>query len=220
VPEFDAVVLAGGRSKRMAGTDKPALLVGGIPMLVRVAQAVASTDAGPGGLIVVGPRRAGAVASGLAAAAAGLERGLITVSESPAGGGPVAGLRCGLAEVRAPWLLLLAADLPFLTGPWLTWLLHRARAAGRTGAVPADRDGRAQWLASCWQAGPLREAVAAYGGDRLSEVLRPLRPAMLAAGSVTGSAEDDAARQVPWLDCDTPAQLGAARALATDGNGE
>ncbi len=126
------------------------------------------------------------------------------VREEPAGGGPVPALRSGLAEVTAPWLVLLAADLPFLRARQLTELLSRAVAAGRAGALLADRDGRPQWLAGCWQADVLRAALGGYRGGSLHGLLAPLDPALMPA---TG----DDAGPAPWLDCDTPDELTAAR---------
>src|SRR5580704_3721264 len=61
--EFDTVILAGGGASRMAGADKPALLIGSTPMVVSVAQAAAA--AGTAQIIVVGPQRPGAVRTGL-----------------------------------------------------------------------------------------------------------------------------------------------------------
>ena len=81
--DFDTVILAGGSAARMAGADKPALAVGGTPMLVSVAQAAAA--AGTQQLIVVGPRRPGAVQAGLETVAAELPGRLTCVREYPPG---------------------------------------------------------------------------------------------------------------------------------------
>ena len=186
----------------MAGADKPALLVGNDPMVVSVARAAAV--AGAGRIVIAGPRREGPVQGALAAVAAGARASLRFVREDPPGGGPVAALRCGLAEVTAPWLVLLAADLPFLRGRQLTELLGRALAAGRAGAVLADAHGRPQWLAGGWQAGLLRAALGGYAGSSLHGLLAPLDPVLVpATGHGAGTA--------PWLDCDSPADLAAAR---------
>jgi molybdenum cofactor guanylyltransferase len=207
-PEFDAVILAGGRATRMGGADKPALLVGTEPMVVSVARAAVS--AGAGRLIVVGPRRDGPVQEALAAVAVGAagptgaSAGLRMVREEPPGGGPVAALRAGLAEVTAPWLVLLAADLPFLRGRQLTELLRLALATRRTGALAADADGKPQWLSGGWQTGVLRAALDSYDGNSLHGLLAPLDPALMRA---TG----DGSGPAPWLDCDTPDELAAAR---------
>jgi molybdenum cofactor guanylyltransferase len=219
-PEFDAVVLAGGRAHRMGGADKPSLIVGGTPLLVLVAQAAAA--AGAARLIVVGPSRLGVVAASLATLAAGRPGWLAWVHEDPPGRGPVAGLRRGLAEVSAPWLAVLAADLPFLTGAHLTTLLTAERPEPTAGVVLTDPEGRPQWLASCWRTSSLRSALAAYEGDSLHGLLVPLSPA-LARPDTPGGAITSGAAMPPWLDCDTPDDLAAARrawlASAADSGG-
>ncbi len=203
VPDFDTVVLAGGVAARMNGADKPGLDVGGDPMLVLVARAAAA--AGTGKLIVVGPERGGAVGRGLAEVASSLPRGLITVREAPPAAGPVSALRRGLEMVSAPWLALLAADLPFLTGRWVSALLDLAVGSGQPGAMLADDGGRPQWLAGCWRTSQLRSAAAGSSGDSLRGLLRPLRAALLSA------AVDI---RPPWQDCDSPAELARARSAA------
>ena len=59
---FDAVILAGGQAQRLAGSDKPGVLVGGRTLAAAVVAAAANAAA----VIVVGPRRPGlrAAASG------------------------------------------------------------------------------------------------------------------------------------------------------------
>jgi len=193
------VILAGGQARRLGGADKPGLVVDGQPLVVRVAGAAVA--AGARRLIVVGPPRAGAVAAGLARAGAELR----IVREDPPGGGPVPALTRGLAEVAAPWVAVLAADLPFLTGAVIRALL----AAGR-GAVLADDGGRPQWLAGVWPAAALRTAVDRYRGSSLGGLFGPLEPVLVSPGSYPAGPE--ALR--PWADCDTPADLAAARAAA------
>ncbi|MFB4302821.1 molybdenum cofactor guanylyltransferase [Actinomadura sp. NTSP31] len=183
---FDAVLLAGGRARRLGGADKPAAPVGGRTLIEWVAAAVS----GASRTIVVGPPR-------------DVLPDAIRVREDPPGSGPVPALRAGLAEVRAPWVALLAADLPFLRPAHIAALLD---AAGeRAGAVLVDDDGREQWLAGCWRTGRLRDALAAYTGASLRGVLGPLDPAavVLPAGD-----------RPPWYDCDTPDDLARADGLA------
>lgn len=200
-------------------------------MLVRVARAAVA--AGTRHLIIVGPERGGAVAAGLAEVGAGPPVGLTTVHEDPPGGGPVPALRCGLAVVTAPWVALLAADLPFLTGQWLTALRTVAVSGGRAGAMLTDDNDRPQWLVGCWQTGRLAQALTDYHGDSLGGLLRPLqaatlqaatlRAAALRAGTGRGDGPADAVadgpdtqialtERPPWQDCDSPADLAAARA--------
>lgn len=182
---FDAVILAGGAAHRLGGIDKPGTVVHGRTLIGWVAAAAA----GAGRLIVVGPARPELP-------------GAVTVREQPVGSGPVPALRAGLAEVRAPWLALLAADLPYLRPPHLSGLLTAAATADAAGAVLADESGRQQWLAGVWRAGTLRAALAAYQGTSLRGLLTPLLPVLVRPGP-TGTP--------PWFDCDTPADLERAR---------
>jgi molybdopterin-guanine dinucleotide biosynthesis protein A len=204
---YDACVLAGGRASRLGGQDKPALQVSGRPLIESVAAAVA--DAGR--LIVVGPDRPGLPHA-------------IFRREDPPGGGPVPALRAGLPEVDAPWVALLAADLPFLTAEHVSALLAAAggdmtedAAAGsdmtdgdmtggeavdgeaRAGAVLIDDGGREQWLAGVWRTEVLTRALAGYEGRSLHGLLAPLSPVKL---HLTGE---------PWFDCDTVDDLQRAR---------
>ena len=84
--------------------------------------------------------------------------------EDPPGGGPVAALRCGLAEVSAPDVVLLAADLPFLRPVHVTRLLAALAGPATRGAALLDTSGRPQWLASCWPAAVLRAALERLPG--------------------------------------------------------
>ncbi|TMQ84432.1 molybdenum cofactor guanylyltransferase [Actinomadura soli] len=181
---FDAVLLAGGRARRF-GADKPAAPLGGRTLLEWAAAAVS----GASRLIVVGPRR-------------DVLPGAVVVREDPPGAGPVPALRAGLAEVRSPWLVLLAADLPFLRPGHVARLLD---AAGeRPGAVLLDDGHREQWLAGCWRAAALRDALSGYTGASLRGLLGPLGPALVALPAGTRPA---------WYDCDTPEDLAAAEHL-------
>ncbi|MER6178296.1 molybdenum cofactor guanylyltransferase [Streptosporangium sp. NPDC001681] len=188
----DACVLAGGLARRLGGRDKPALHVSGRPLVESVAAAVP----GAGRLVIVGPPRPGLP-------------GAIFRREDPPGGGPVPALRAGLAEVTAPWVVLLAADLPFLTAEHVSALLDAAGAGtvayaegARAGAVLVDDGGREQWLAGVWHTTSLRRALARYEGRSLHGLLAPLDPVTL---HLAGR---------PWFDCDTMDDLQRARAQA------
>ena len=182
------IVLAGGGARRLGGRDKPGLVRGERTLLRSVIDAGAEAGAQP--VVVVGPRRAGV-------------EGVVFVSEEPPGAGPVPALRRGLAEVAAPWVVVLAADLPFLRQAHVGALL-RAAASGGAGAVLADDAGRPQWLAGCWRTAALRAALDGYAGDSLRGLLGPLEPAMLRLDPAPGEPP-------PWLDCDTPEDLERAR---------
>lgn len=196
-----AVVLAGGAGRRLGGLDKSSLMVGGRSLLVAVVSAAFA--AGVSRVVVVGPERADVAGAGVAGAGAGV--GVCFTSEEPPGSGPVPALRAGLELVREPWVLLLAGDLPFLNGMVLSRLAKLAESAG--GAVLVDDERRAQWLTSCWGMAGLRAALAVYAGNSLRRVLSGLPYVEVAAGP-TGAPPC-------WLDCDTPEDLAAARALAS-----
>jgi molybdopterin-guanine dinucleotide biosynthesis protein A len=203
-PEFDAVILAGGRGARLGGADKPGLVVGAATMAATVA--AAAVAAGARRVILVGPDRPDVAA---------VTGRLVMAREDPPGAGPVPALRAGLAQAAAPWVAVLAADLPFLTADRLRALLAAAAASAdaddsaddSAGAVVADAAGTEQWLAGCWRTGRLAAALAGYQGRSLHGLLRPLRPAVMA-----DPGPGPAGRPSPWLDCDTPAELAAARA--------
>jgi len=196
-----ALVLAGGRARRLGGADKPGIAIAGRPMVTAVA--VAAAGAGAGQLVVVGPPRPG-LAGDLAAQ--GYLVAVECTTEQPPGAGPVPALRAGLQLVAAPWLFLLAADLPFLRDSHLRALLTAARGQRASGAMLVDDRGRPQWLASCWRTADLT-ALTGYQGSSLGGLLGPLRPVEVTV------APDQAP---PWLDCDTPQDVAAARALGTD----
>lgn len=187
---FDAVVLAGGASRRMGGGDKTALAVDGVSLLDRALLAAAQARE----TIVVGAARPAAVP-------------VRWTREEPAGGGPAAALACGLRLVASPTVVVLAGDLPFVTRETVSRLLAAADPAG---AVMVDDAGRVQWLLSCWPADLLRGALAGeQAGRSLREQLRELTPARL----------EPSGGRPEWFDCDDPADLVAAKELMDESAG-
>lgn len=192
---YAAIVLAGGRARRLGGADKPGLPVAGRPLLHRVLDAV--PDAYP--RIVVGPPRE-------------LPGGVLGTREQPPGGGPVAALAAGLALLDATQrhparrerpatgkvgrVAVLAGDLPFLTPEAVRALLA---AATRDVALYTDGE-RRQLLCAVWRLAPLRRRLAALG-DPAGAALRQL----YAGATVTELTSDDT--PPPWYDADTPADL-------------
>jgi molybdenum cofactor guanylyltransferase len=157
----------------------------------------AAAGAGAGHLVLVGPG-----GPDLATALPGDPHVEFT-TERPPGAGPVPALRAGFALITEPWLLLLAADLPFLRDSHLRELVAAAERS-HAGALLVDDAGRPQWLLSCWRTDRLRTALTGYEGSSLGGLLGPLRAAEVALAA--GNAP-------PWLDCDTPEDVAAARAL-------
>ncbi|MFE5740356.1 NTP transferase domain-containing protein [Streptomyces celluloflavus] len=81
--------------------------VGGMSLLDRALQACG----GAGRTMVVGPHRA-------------TVRPVHHVQESPVRGGPPAALAAGVSRVRAPFVVVLAAGLPFVSLPTLVARWH------------------------------------------------------------------------------------------------
>lgn len=182
-PSFDAIVLAGGRARRLGGAAKPQLTVGGRSLLDAVVAAV--VDAGR--TVVVGPEQP-------------VARPVLWRREEPAGGGPVAAIAAGLPATSAAVVVVLAADLPQIA-PAVPHLLAALPAAGV--AVLSDVDGRANYLAAAWRRESLQQALAAVG--RLDGA-----PMRVLVGAVPVVAVPDAGG---WgRDCDTWDELARARA--------
>ncbi|MEU5009230.1 NTP transferase domain-containing protein [Streptomyces sp. NPDC021749] len=188
--DHDAIVLAGGAARRFGGADKPALSVGGRPLLDRVL--AACPDAARA--VVVGPARPTA-------------RAVLHTREDPPGGGPLAALDAGLRHTTAPTVLVLSADLPFLTAATVRGLLAAA-AAPADGALLQDASGRDQPLVAAYRAEPLRRALARIRGEHGTPAGLPLRA--LLAGLTLVRVPDPTA--TASFDCDTWEDLGAARA--------
>ncbi|MGY1842522.1 molybdenum cofactor guanylyltransferase [Modestobacter sp. SYSU DS0875] len=190
LPPYAAVVLAGGRAARLGGQPKPQLDVGGRTMLDAVLAAVA--DARP--RVVVGPPQ-------------DVPAGAVLVREEPPGGGPVPALGAGLAALPGgvDVVAVLAGDLPFVTPQLVAEL--RDRLTG-DGVLVVDETGREQLLLGLWRTAALRTAlVGARPHAPLRSVLGPLTAVRHRPSVPPGSPP-------PWTDCDTPAELAAARAAA------
>ncbi len=194
--EYDAVLLAGGRATRLGGRPKPALRVGGVRLLDRVLAAVA----GAGRRIVVGPAQRPAVSGPVVAVP------YTVTCEDPPGGGPVAAIAAGLEQVVAPVVVVLAADLPFLTPATVDGLLAELARGGDV-AVLLDAAGRDQLLVAAWHTAALRDRLTGLGepaGQPVRRLLDGIEVARVASRAVAGQPP-------PWLDCDTEADLRRAR---------
>lgn len=125
--ELAAVILTGGTSSRMGGTDKSALAYAGRSLLERALAAVADARE----TVVVGPAQE-------------TTRPVTFVREDPPLGGPAAGLLAGVDALSgaATLVVVLAVDMP-LVGPETVRRLAAA-AAGRDGAFLAGPGGRRQ----------------------------------------------------------------------------
>ncbi|MTJ65690.1 NTP transferase domain-containing protein [Nocardia seriolae] len=193
VTTVDAIVLAGGKASRMGGVDKPAIMVGGQSMLDAALTAVADCAR----TVVVGPHRPE------------LPPEILQAQEIPAGAGPVAAIAAGLGalagcEFPAGLIVVLAADMPFLTAAAVDELLSHARESGSDAVFAADASGRPQYLVGVWRRATLTAALKNLDSlvNRPMKALVPVDTAMVTLPGVE--------------DCDTPedvrrARTGAAR---------
>jgi molybdopterin-guanine dinucleotide biosynthesis protein A len=108
------------------GRDKALLELGGAPLIVRTARLVESV-AGPA--IVVGD------------SAAFRSLGLRTLADDWPGEGPLGGIATALRAATAPWSLVVACDLPYLTKPWLEYAVARALASQADAVIPMNVSG-------------------------------------------------------------------------------
>lgn len=181
--EVSAVVLSGGRSRRM-GTDKGGVRVHGRTLLERAVDALAGRV-----------RTAIVVAPPCQLAPRPDWPTVQFTLEDPPFGGPVAGIAAGLQLVETREVMVLPVDLA-----------NPAAVVVRLGEIPPDHDGVAlrdpmgwtQYLAARYRIDALRERLAQLSESRDISVRRfaaPLRMSLVQAESSTTA------------DMDSPAQL-------------
>lgn len=156
-PAHDAVILVGGAGSRLGGVDKAAVDLEGQPLVA--ASLAAARDAQH--LVVVG------------STSAPLPEGALVTHEEPPGSGPAAAFVHGLRQIEdpAPWVLLLACDVPGAPSavPALFDALTDADGTGTAdgageelaadGAVLTDPDGRLQWVIGLYRSAAVRDAA-------------------------------------------------------------
>lgn len=188
---FDAIVLAGGRARRLGGASKPDVEVGGVALLDHALTAVA----GASQVVVVGPPQVA-------------RPGVATVLEDPPDGGPVAGLAAGLDALPAggaDLVVVLACDVPG-AGPVLPALLAAA-AATVDGARMVGTDGRPQHLVAVYRRASLRAAL-----DRLPAVHGAAMHRLVEGLRLVDVADDEGAT----VDADTWADVQRLDAALSD----
>jgi len=118
-------ILAGGESSRM-GRDKALLEIGGVPLLVRTARLVESVVGTPA---VIGNTDAYRPLD------------LRLIGDDWPGAGPLGAIATALRASSAPWSLVVACDLPYLTKEWLKYLAARALASSADAVLPMNARG-------------------------------------------------------------------------------
>jgi molybdopterin-guanine dinucleotide biosynthesis protein A len=113
----------GGQARRFAGRDKSTMMVGGRPIVERQLAALRSvTD----DLMLVGSREPG-------------PPGVRAVADRVPNQGPLAGLDAALGAARDEVLVLVACDMPFVTGLLFAHML--TRIDGADAVVPRTERG-------------------------------------------------------------------------------
>ncbi|ASK65231.1 amidohydrolase [Brachybacterium avium] len=147
-----AIILAGGASSRLGGTDKTRLPIAGASALERVLRA-----APVGRRIVVGP-------SGEDGDVLAERHGARFVLEDPPRSGPLAALERGVAEFSEgadeATVLVLGGDMPMLRPETLAALAAASAESSSVAALEAE-DGHLQFLGAAWPLGRLRAALTA-----------------------------------------------------------
>jgi molybdopterin-guanine dinucleotide biosynthesis protein A len=182
---FDAIVLAGGASRRFGGVDKAMMRVGEVTLLQRAVDAVADAAI----TVVAGPRRH-------------LGSHVVWVQEHPPGAGPAHALAAAIASVSAKVVVVLACDLPFASR---TVVRRLVEAIGNSdGAVLRDELLRTQPLFAAYRTDALRRRLTAVAspGSSMREV-------------VSGIEVELVADAIAAFDCDTPDDLDTARTALT-----
>ena len=124
-----AAILAGGRATRLHGADKGGLLVGGRTIRDRQIEALSGLV---DDIVLIG----GPAADPRADSWPGDRAGLAHVPDLLAGRGPLGGIQTALHHAGdAACTLIVACDLPFLSRPFLAFLLDRALDDGAADIV-------------------------------------------------------------------------------------
>jgi molybdopterin-guanine dinucleotide biosynthesis protein A len=159
-PQVGGFVLAGGKSSRM-GLDKALLQIDGVSLVARAVSLLQSVTGEP--KIVASPT----VYSSL---------GLPLVADDWPGCGPLGGIATVLRASDSAWNLIIACDLPYLTKPWLDFLIELALKSNADAVVPRSERGVEPLCAMYHKNAEHRIRAAVEGGVRkVTDALASLR---------------------------------------------
>ncbi|MGF2950031.1 molybdenum cofactor guanylyltransferase [Microbacterium alcoholitolerans] len=191
-----AILLVGGRSRRMGGGLKPLIEFGGRTLFARSVTAMSDARCAP--IIAAGPVLD--------------ERAPVRwVREDPPFSGPVAGIAAAM-RMLAPgenpkWMLILAGDLPHVhpvVARLTAAVASDASAPDASDAIVFRAGGHPQWLAGIYRTDALRSALADLGSGAADASCR----ALLGGLEIAWLTDHDGIT----ADIDTPADLARARA--------
>lgn len=174
--QIASFVLAGGESSRM-GRDKSVMGLNGVPLVVGAVRLAGSIA--PGAAVIGAPERL-----------AGL--GLTVIPDDYPGVGPLGGIATALRATGAPWNLILACDLPYLTEPWLDYLVQRA-VVSRLDVVLPMNDRGAEPLCAMYhkRCEPRIRAAIERGTRKVTDGLSGLRIETIAPAEWKAFDSDD-----------------------------
>ena len=153
-------ILAGGVSSRMK-RDKALLEIGGAPLLIRTARLLESVANAPA---VVGDP------------AAYESFAFPVIADDWPGAGPLGGIATALRVSNASWNLVVACDLPYLTGDWLHFLVARAVASPADAVLPLNAKGAEPLCAMYHKRGePAIRAALESGIRKVTDGLQNIR---------------------------------------------
>lgn len=155
-PPIDAIILAGGNSRRMGTKDKLQCEISGSSLLDR---AIAVTISAVSGRVIVA-RGQGATAR--------VDGRIHWVADAPTIRGPVAGVLAALDQLQAPLVLVIAADMPLLSAAGLKALGRPLiTSAANSVCVATDDSGHRQVMATVWRTPDLQAACDRLASDHL-----------------------------------------------------
>jgi molybdopterin-guanine dinucleotide biosynthesis protein A len=129
VSRVSALILAGGKATRMGGVAKHELVVDGETIFARQVK-------------VLAPRVSEILVSSPSDIA-----GYRTVRDAVPDVGPLAGIAAGLAACTTEWMLVVAGDMPYLTGELIERMLAEVTGDGAIDAVGILSNGLPEPLA-------------------------------------------------------------------------
>lgn len=153
------VIIAGGRSTRFGDRDKAVAVLGGIPMIRRVADRLVKVI----DELVVNCREGQMEA--IKEAFEGYSIDPVYAVDPEPDLGPMAGIRNGLRSVSAKYAFVVACDMPFVSATLSEYLFRRA--SGHDAAVPRSAEGWYQTTQAVYRASAMVQACdrALEAGD-------------------------------------------------------
>lgn len=160
------IVLAGGHSRRFGAQDKALARLEGEPLVKRVVERLGTVVDD----VVVSCREQQQPA--FEHALEGSPVSFTFALDPSPGSGPLAGVNAALDAVTAPYVAVVACDVPAVDPQFVASLFERA--AGADGAVPRLRDGTAQPIVAVYRT----SGLARVSSELLDADVRSFRMAL------------------------------------------